>query len=99
MGNADGARSALHSLDLAEAQLALLDRAVAASDLGQRDKALLAIRQVASLSPVLGDNAGEFLDRAFLARDVCAMLLEALEAVGISELAKGSEPRPVAVNL
>jgi hypothetical protein len=79
----------LHSFDLADAPLALLDRAVAASDLGQRDKALLAIRHVASLSPVFGDNAGEFLDRAFLARDVCAMLLEALEAGGLSELARG----------
>jgi hypothetical protein len=38
---------------------------------------------------VFGDNAGEFLDRAFLACDVRAMLLEALEAGGPSELANG----------
>jgi hypothetical protein len=87
--DADGARSALRSLELADAPLALLARAVAASDLGQRDKALLAMRQLASLSPVFGDNAGEFLDRAFLAHDVRAMLLEALEAGGLSEPAKG----------
>jgi hypothetical protein len=79
----------LRSLKLADAPLALLARAVAASDLGQRDKALLAMRQLASPSPVYGDNTGEFLDRAFLARDVRAMLLEALEAGVLSELAKG----------
>ena len=89
VGDADGARSALRSLELADAPLALLARAVAASDLGQRDKALLAMRQLAALSPVFGDNAGEFLDRAFFARDVRAMLLEALEAGGLSDLAKG----------
>lgn len=79
----------MHSLDLADAPLALLDRAVAASDLGQRDKALSPMRQLASLSPVFGDNAGEFLDRAFFARDVRAMLPEALEAGGLNALAKG----------
>lgn len=89
VGDADGARSALRSLELADAPLALLARAVAASDLGQRDKALSAMRQLASLSPVFGDNAGEFLDRAFFARDVRAMLPEALEAGGLSALAKG----------
>jgi hypothetical protein len=56
---------------------------------GQRDKALSAMRQLASLSPVFGDNAGEFLDRAFFARDVRAMLPEALEEGGLSALAKG----------
>ena len=89
VGDTEGARSALRSLELADAPLALLARAVAASDLGQRDKALLAMRQLAALSPVFGDNAGEFLDRAFFARDVRAMLLEALEAGGLSDLAKG----------
>ncbi len=89
VGDAEGARSALRSLELADAPLALLARAVAASDLGQRDKALLAMRQLANVSPVFGDNAGEFLDRAFFARDVRAMLLEALEAGGLSDLAKG----------
>jgi hypothetical protein len=79
----------LRSLELADAPLALLARAVAASDLGQRDKAILAMRQLANVSPVFGDNAGEFLDRAFFARDVRAMLLEALEAGGLSDLVKG----------
>ncbi len=89
VGDAEGARAAVRALELADAPLALLARAVAASDLGQRDKALLAMRQLAQLSPIFGDNAGDFLDRAFFAPDVRAGLLQALEAGGLSELAKG----------
>lgn len=89
VGDAEGVRSALKALELAEAPLALLAQAIAASDRGAKGDAMAAMRKLAVVSPVFGNDAGEFLDRAFFARDVRAMLLEALVRGGLSELSKG----------
>lgn len=89
VGDAEGARSALMALELAEAPLALLAQAIAASDKGSREQSMAAMRKLAKLSPVFGQNAGQFLDRAFFASEVRAMLLEALVRGGLNELNSG----------
>ncbi len=89
VGDADGARSAIKALELAEAPLALLAQAIAASDKGAREQSMAAMRKLAKLSPVFGANAGDFLDRAFFASDVRAMLLDALVRGGLGDIDSG----------
>ncbi|MCX7326061.1 MAG: hypothetical protein NTZ14_16935 [Hyphomicrobiales bacterium] len=61
VGDVDVARSA-------QKALALLVSAITASDRGSKTEAMTAMQRLATMSPVLGDDAGEFLDRAFFAR-------------------------------
>ena len=89
IGDTAGANAALRSLELIEAPLALLGRALAASDAGKPHHATLAMRKLSDISPVFGRDAGEFLDRAFFAPDVRAMLIEALNKGGLATLRKG----------
>ncbi len=88
-GDLAGAKAALRSLELIEAPLALLGRALAASDAGKPEHAKSAMRKLSDISPVFGRDAGEFLDRAFFAPDVRAMLIETLNKVGLASLHKG----------
>ncbi len=88
-GDIAGAKAALRSLELIDAPLALLGRALAASDAGKPDYATVAMRKLSDISPVFGRDAGEFLDRAFFAPDVRAMLIEALNKGGLATLRKG----------
>ena len=88
-GDTAGAKAALRSLELIDAPLALLGRALAASDAGKPDYATVAMRKLSDISPVFGRDAGEFLDRAFFAPDVRAMLIDALNKGGLASLRKG----------
>lgn len=66
VGDKEGARLSLKTLELTEAPLALLAQAIGASDRGSKVDAMVAMRKLSNMSPVFGDDAGEFLDRAFL---------------------------------
>lgn len=89
VGDEAGVRAALASLMAADAPLALLGRAVAASDAGHKHSALDAMRRLSEVSPVFSRSAGDFLDRAFFAPDVRAMLMSALQRGGLAKLQRG----------
>jgi tetratricopeptide (TPR) repeat protein len=86
VGDAQGARAALASLISVDAPLALLARAVAASDAGNRGDSMAAIRRLAQISPIFQRDAGQFLDRAVFAPEVRSMLLGALRKGGLDEV-------------
>jgi tetratricopeptide (TPR) repeat protein len=89
IGDTDSARSALRSIEGADAPLALLARAIAAVDAGELDKSLAAMRRLAAISPVFGRDAGVFLDRAYFAPEVRAVLLDALRRGGLASIREG----------
>lgn len=86
VGDVQGARAALAPLVSVDAPLALLARAVAASDAGNREESMAAIRRLARISPIFQRDAGQFLDRAVFAPEVRSMLLGALRKGGLDEV-------------